>query len=227
MKNRIVSLLLKCYPRGWRSEYGAEMEDLLSLERFNIPRMYDVLVGALRERVRHPEACFTACSGLIFVACFTAAILCSPVLWRLAAAPVAEVLRNQNIHPPLLVASLPWEQALVIWLGIPLLFTLLAVYPVALALVCRGVVSSRAGKATAARSATLYATGFTAGLVAWHCGSFGWLTPLLQRFGNTQPLSVGECFGLLAVSTLGTAILLQLPLVFQRWHSRPGVTKAK
>lgn len=189
--------------------------------------MCDVLGGALRERVRQPQARFVAYSGLIFVAFFTPAVFCSSLLWRLAAAPVAESLRNQNIHPPNLLVTWPWEQALVIWLGIPLLLTLFAFYPALLALACRGVLTSRADKATAARSATLYATGFTAGLVAWQCGSFGWLTELLQESHNMRSVSVSECFGLLAASTLGTAIILQLPLALHWWHSRPGSFEAK
>jgi hypothetical protein len=227
MKNRIILWLLKCYPSGWRSEYGAEMEDLLNRQQLTFPRACDVLGGALRERVRQPRARFVACSGLMFIAFFMPAVFCSSLLWRLVAAPVAEVLRNQNTLPPMLLATLPWEQALVIWFGIPLLLTLFVVYPGSLALACRGVLTSRADKAAAARSATLYAASFTAGLVAWQCGSFRWLIRLLQQSPNMRPVSVGECFGLLAASTLGTAIVMQLPLVLHWWHSRPGSFEAK
>jgi hypothetical protein len=221
MKDRIVSWLLKCYPSRWRSEYGAEMEDLLNRQRLTFPGMCDVLGGALRERVRQPQARFVICSGLIFLTFFMPAVFSAPLLWRLVSAPVVQVLRDQNIDPPKLLATLPWEQALLIWLGIPVLVTLFAVYPLSLALACRGVVTSRAVKATAARSATLYAAGFTAGLVAWQCGSFGWLIRLLPQSQNMRPVSVGECFVLLAASTIGTAIFLQLPLVLHWWHFRP------
>jgi hypothetical protein len=70
--------------------------------------------------------------GVMFIAFFMSAVFCSSLLWRLVAAPVAEVLKNQNALPPMLLATLPWEQALVIWFGIPLLFTLFVVYPVSL-----------------------------------------------------------------------------------------------
>jgi hypothetical protein len=175
MNNGIVSWLLKCYPSGWRSEYGAEIEDLLSRERLTFPRMCDVLCSALRERVRQPQARFVISSVLVFVALFMLAVLCSPLLWRLVAAPMVQVLRDHKVHPPMLLATSPWEPAVVIWLGIPLLLTLFAVYPVSLVFACRGLVTSRAVKATAARSATLYGAGFAAGFVAWQLESFGWL----------------------------------------------------
>lgn len=218
MNNRIVSWLLKCYPSGWRSEYGSEMEDLLARERVTFRRVCDVLGAAIRERARQAQDRFIVSFVLVFVSFFMLAIFCSSLVWRLLAAPVVEVLRGQRIYPPMLLATLPWEQPIVIWLGIPLLLTLFAAYPVSLALACRRFITSQPAKATAARSAMLYTAGFTSGLVAWQCGSFGLLMRLLQHSEGMRAVSVVECFGLLSASTLGIAVLLQVPVVLLHWR---------
>lgn len=217
MNNRIVSWLLKCYPSGWRSEYGAEMEDLLVRDRLTFRTICDVLGAAIRERARQARDRFSVSFVLVFVAFFMLAVFCSPLVWRLLAAPVVEALRDQRIYPPMLLATLPWEQPIVIWLGIPLLLALFAAYPVSLALACRAFIASQPAKATAAGSAMLYTAGFAAGLVAWQCGSFGLLMRLLHQSEGMRAVSVGECFGLLSASTLGTAALLQVPVVLLHW----------
>lgn len=221
MKHRLVSWLLKCYPRGWRSEYGGEMEDLLRREPLTISTACNVLSGALRERVRQPRARFVIGSMLASGGLFTLAVLCSPLLWRVVAGPVTRVLIDQKLTPPMLVATPSWEQPSVVCLGIPLLVTLFAAYPVSVALACRKSVLSRRVKTTAKCSAALYAAGFVAGFAAWHCGSFRWLLQLGLQSQNVQAVSMTECFGLLAASTLGTAVILQVPLLLlHSWHAK-------
>lgn len=221
MNRRIVSWILKCYPAGWRSEYGAEMEDLLAREPLTVSRIWNVLWGALRERARQPGIRFIIHLTLGWTGLFVVSVLCSPLLWRLIAAPVLQALRDQKVDPPNLVATLPWESVLIIWLGIPLLGTLFAIYPASLLLACRRFAVSRPMKAAAACSAMLYAAGFAAGLFAWHFGSFERLLGVLQSSQDIQAVSVSQCFGLLTSSTLGTAVALQVPLLLlHSWRSR-------
>lgn len=219
MNHRILAWMLRCYPSSWRSEYGAEMEDLLRREPLSPSSICNVLWGALREQVRQPTARFAISSVLVGAGLFVFSVLCSHLLWRLVAAPVAQVLRDQKIDPPILIATSPWEQALVIWLGIPLLFTLFAAYPFALMFACRAFATWRPLKPIAVCSTMLYTAGFAGGLAAWQFGSFGILSRLLQA-QNTPVVSVSQCFGLLAASTLGVAVALQMPLVVMHsWHS--------
>jgi Sec-independent protein secretion pathway component TatC len=220
MNHRILAWLLRCYPSGWRSEYGAEMEDLLRGEPLSLSRICNVLWSALRERVRQPTARFAISSLLIGTGIFVLSVLCSHFLWRLVAAPVAQVLRDQRIDPPILVATSPWEQVLVIWLGIPLLFTLFAAYPFSLMFACRAFATWRPLKPIAACSAMLYIGAVAGGLAAWQFGSFGILLRLLREARNAPVVSVSQCFGLLAASTLGVAVILQMPLVVMHsWRS--------
>jgi Sec-independent protein secretion pathway component TatC len=220
MNHRILAWLLKCYPSGWRSEYGAEMEDLLRREALSLSTICNVLCGALRERVRQPTTRFVILSVVVSAVLFALSVFCSQMLWRLVAAPVAQVLRDQRIDPPVLVATSPWEQALVIWLGIPLLFTLFAAYPFSLVFAYRAFVARRPLKPIAVCSAMLYTAGFAGGFAAWQFGSFGMLLRLLREAQNTSAVSVSQCFGLLAASTLGVAVTLQMPLVLLHpWDS--------
>jgi Sec-independent protein secretion pathway component TatC len=199
------------------------MEDLLRQEPLSISSICNVVGGALRERVRQPTARFIISSVLVGAVLFVLSVFCHDPLWRLVAAPVAQVLRDQRINPPILIATAPWEQALVIWLGIPLLFTLFAAYPFSLVFACRAFVTWRPPQPMVVCSALLYTAGFTGGFVAWQLGSFGTLLRLLREAQNTPAVSVSQCFGLLAVSTLGVAVVVQTPLLLLRsWHSNAG-----
>jgi hypothetical protein len=203
------------------------MNDLLRREALSLSSIFNVLFGALRERVRQPVARFAISSALVGAGLFLLSVLCSRQLWRLVAAPVAQVLRDQSIHPPILVSTYPWEQALVTWLGIPLVFTLFAAYPFSLLFACRAF-NWQPLKPIAVCSATLYTAGFAGGFAAWQFGSFGLLFRLLRQIQDTSVISVSQCFGLLAASTLGVAVTLQMLLVvlYSRRSNgrRPAIT---
>jgi Sec-independent protein secretion pathway component TatC len=202
MKRRITRWLLRCYPGQWRTEYGDELEDLLEQRPMRLATIGNVLSSALRERARQPVARVVLFSLV--------AVLFAEPLWHMVSAPAAEVLRTQGFDPPNLVALTPWEQFAVIYLGIPMLVTAAVAYP--FALLTRPRFTS-AARAFALWSAALYIVGFFAGFVAWREGSLGIMLQWMPGLWNARMLSVSRCFELLAASTLGLALLLQIPVV--------------
>jgi hypothetical protein len=159
---------------------------------------------------------------LVWAGLFTFGVLYSDVLWKLLAGPVVQALRDQRIEPPVLLATSPWQQAFVIWLGIPFLFAAFGGYPVSVLVASRSSISP-ALKAIAVSSAMLYTAGFAAGFLAWQFGSFRWVLPFLLQSQHAEAVSITQCFGFLAASTLGTALASQVPLVLlHSRHSRAG-----
>jgi hypothetical protein len=69
----------------------------------------------------------------------------------------------------------------------------------------------------------LYIAGFAGGFAAWQFGSFGMLLRLLRQAYDAPAVSVSQCFGLLAASTFGVAVTLQMPLILL--HSLHSNTK--
>ena len=51
MKRSITTLLLRCYPAGWRERYGEEFAALIADERTSVLSILDILCSALRERL--------------------------------------------------------------------------------------------------------------------------------------------------------------------------------
>lgn len=55
IKHRAVTLLLRLYPSAWRSEYGAELTDMLLARPLGANTIADVLWSGLRQRIRSVE----------------------------------------------------------------------------------------------------------------------------------------------------------------------------
>jgi hypothetical protein len=55
MKRRIVSVLLRVYPAGWRQEYGPELRDLLERLDFRFGTVANVVWNGMRQRLRATE----------------------------------------------------------------------------------------------------------------------------------------------------------------------------
>ena len=81
MKTFLGKVLLHLYPAAWRREYGAELMDMLLARRLTAEVAGDVLVGALRQRVRSGEPSMYLGLALIL-------------------AVVYGLVRNQSILPP-------------------------------------------------------------------------------------------------------------------------------
>jgi Sec-independent protein secretion pathway component TatC len=227
MSHRFVLWLLKCYPAGWRSEYGPELEDILRRQSFSIAVVCDVLAGALRERVRRPWIRFLLFSFPVCGFIFSTAMLFAGTLWRMMADPVTQVLRDQGVRPPLLVSLRPLEQLEVIYLGIPLFVTAFAAYPCLLCLAWRSLARWWDGPARslfvwfALWSSTLGGLSFAGSLLAWQHGSLAWLLAIAPETRASGMLSIDHCFELLAASTLGVTAILQSPLLIAlSWRAR-------
>jgi len=54
-KNTFVSLLLRLYPRAWRSEYGGELAVILADRQFTPSIIVDVVLCGIRQRFRYAE----------------------------------------------------------------------------------------------------------------------------------------------------------------------------
>jgi hypothetical protein len=82
MRTRLVSWLLRLYPRAWRAEYGAELSGMLLRRPISAAIVVDVAMSALWQRVRAMEASTVAGIGLMLVT--TAALV-----WNIIAPPAA------------------------------------------------------------------------------------------------------------------------------------------
>jgi Sec-independent protein secretion pathway component TatC len=208
MNRRIIPWLLRWYPAKWRAEYGSELADLIGQQPLRLATVCNVLWNALKERARQPMARALLGSGFVF---FLAMVLSDP-LWRLVSSPVIVVLRYQGTQPPNMVAVTPWEQLEVIYLGMPFLVATSIAWPCWLMVTWRRLTSSTA-RAFAVWSAALYVLCFVSGAVAWRYGSLRMLLRIMPDLPTVQVVSISHCFNLLAASTLGLAVLLQIPLV--------------
>jgi Sec-independent protein secretion pathway component TatC len=211
MNGQMIRWLLKCYPARWRAEYGRELEDLLSEHSLRPGIVCDVLWSAVKERARQPVVRLLFLSLLESAGIFSVALMFVRPMWHLVSAPAGEVLRLQGFRPPNLVALTPWEPFAVVYLGIPLLVTALCVYPCSLLLAWRGLRTKV--RLFAVWSAAAYVLGFLAGFLAWRNGLLGMLLHFMPDVQTAPMVSISHCFNLFAASTLGAALLLQIPIV--------------
>jgi Sec-independent protein secretion pathway component TatC len=218
MNPRFARWLLKCYPRKWQVEYGKEFADLLRRQPTGAADIRNVLWSALKEHTRQPRVRFLLLSLLGCGCVFGVALVFADPVWRFLSSPVAPVLRSQGIVPPRLIAGRPMEQLEVVFLGIPLLLTALAGYPGILGLAwnyaarIQGNRQRRLATSCAVCSATLFFLSVIVGFTAWQHGSLARLLAISPDFQNSPMVSVSHCFALLAASTLGLAMLPQIPV---------------
>ena len=227
MNRQLARLLLSSYPSKWRAQYGSELEELLCGRVFKIPDIFNVLWSGFGERIRQPFAgfCFYSLLGSAFT--FLTCLIFARSLWRTLAAPVTAVLREQGARPTAMITVRPWEAFEVIWLGIPALITVFVALALMLALtwIFFSPVMKFQRRQWAARfvlsSGTVFVLSSVLSFIAWQNGSLAKLLDLYPDVQNAPLLSVSHCFVLLAVSTIGVALLLQIPIViFFAWRFR-------
>jgi Sec-independent protein secretion pathway component TatC len=233
MNPRLARLLLRSYPPEWRDQYGQELEDLLCRRAPRISDILDVLWSGFVERMRQPSFglwfCLLAGSALTFL---TSLLFADP-LWRIVSAPVSSVLRQQGLKPDSMVTVAPFEGIEVVWLGVPALVTVFATFALMLILVwiyfsnAKEIQKRRWATRFVACSGTVFALCAVLSFLAWQNGSIAKLLQLYPDVQNAPLLSVGHCFLLLAASTMGVTLLLQIPVVtFFVWRFR-GIVAAK
>jgi hypothetical protein len=208
MNPRIVSLLIKLYPRAWRAEYGQELADLLGRQPFHAATISNVLWSALREQLHRPATGFLLRSFPAISCTFCLNLLFSNALWRVLSAPVVQVLRSQGVRPSHLIAVRPWELAEVVYLGIPLLATLILTYPALLLL------AWRAFRIEFLKwSAAAFVVSAAISLIAWQHGLLSILLTIAPDSVFAPMLSAAHLYALLFASTIGSIVALQIPLV--------------
>lgn len=226
MNHRLIRLLLLSYPSKWRDEFGSELEELLRRRAFRVGDVFNVLWGGFTERTREPFTRFLLYSLLGSALVFLTSELFARPLWRILVSPVTTALQQQGAATPgALVQLSPFEGLEVVWLGIPLLMTVFVT--LAWMLILTWIFCSKS-KDTQKRewarrfvpcSGTLLVFG-SFSFVAWQHGSVAKLLHIYP--GQDAPLlSVGHCYVLLALSTIGLILLLQAPAVaFFAWRFR-------
>ncbi len=227
MNRGTARLLLRSYPRKWRAQYGPELEELLCKRAFRMGDISNVLWCGFVERMREPFAgfCFFSLAGsaLTFLAC----VLLADPLWRTIAAPVTDVLREHGVRPNVMVQVSAFEGIEVVWLGVPALMTFFLTFALMLFLawIFSSNIKENQRRQWANRfvvcSGTLFLLSSVLSLVAWRNGSLALLLELYPDVQNAPLLSVSHCFALLAASTMGLTLLLQIPVVtFFGWRFR-------
>jgi Sec-independent protein secretion pathway component TatC len=227
MNRRLARLLLRSYRPEWRAQYGQELEDLLCRRAPRISDILDVLWSGFVERIRQPFFglwfCLLAGSAVTFL---TSLIFAQP-LWRILAAPVSGVLRDQGMGPRFMVQVTPFEGIEVVWLGIPALVTVFVTFALMLMLVwiyfsdAKEIQKRRCATRFVASSGSVFAFCTVLSFLAWRNGSIARLLQLYPDVRNAPLLSIGHCFVLLAASTMGVTLVLQIPIVtFFIWRFR-------
>lgn len=90
MRTRLVSWLMRLYPKAWRKVYGAELASMLQARPLTARVCGDVVTSALWQRVRSVEAATGVGIGLMLV-----------VIWAIAsnvAAPPPYVWSPDQVH---------------------------------------------------------------------------------------------------------------------------------
>lgn len=227
MSQYMARLLLRFYPSKWRAQYGPELEELLCARTFRTSDIFNVLWSSFGERMRQPFARFCICSlggsGLIFFICLLFAV----PLWSTLSAPATTVLREQGAKPSFLVQVAPFESLEVVRLGVPALITAFVTFALVLVLMwiffshSMEIRKRRWAKRFILFSGTVFVLSSVLSFLAWQNGSLAKLLDLYPDIQNAPLLSVGHCFMLLAVSTIGVTLLLQIPIVtFYVWRLR-------
>ena len=219
MNRRLARLLLRSYRPEWRAQYGRELEDLLCRRPPRISDILDVLWSGFVERMRQPPFKLGFCLLAGTAVTFLTSVIFAPPLWRMFAAPVISVLREQGIRPGFMVQVTPFEGMEVVWLGVPALVTAFVTFALMLILVwiffsdAKEIRKRRWATWFVASSGTVFSLCAVLSFLAWRNGSIAKLLQVYPDVGNAPLLSIGHCFLLLAVSTMGVTLLLQIPIV--------------
>jgi Sec-independent protein secretion pathway component TatC len=218
MNPRLIRWLLKSYPAKWRAEYGIEMEDLLAAHPLRVGEISNVLWSGLRERLHEPLSRFIVLSLLGGAGAFACGLILAPRLWVAVVAPVAAVLREKGINPPVLVTTTPWEGLGIVVFGVPCLLTSFVTFAWGLVLIRLLLVPGGTPwrKRWVSRlvlcSGAMFVLSTILSVLLWQHGSFGKLLEWLPDANNAPRVSVRHCFELFALSTLGLTMLLQTPI---------------
>jgi hypothetical protein len=228
MKPRLARLLLRSYPPEWRDQYGQELEDLLCRRAARISDILDVLWSGFVERMRQPSfglwCCLLAGSALTFL---TSLLFADP-LWRILTIGsghrrATRARRETHLHGS--GHTLRGHRGSVArstgadygirhiridaHLGMDLFFS------------CKGNPKTAMGNPICCLFRNCIALSAVLSFLAWRNGSIAKLLQLYPDVQNAPLLSVGHCFLLLAASTMGVALLLQIPIVtFFVWRFR-------
>ncbi len=80
MKTKLVSVLMRLYPKAWRKQYGAELADMLQARPLTARVCSDIVLSALWQRVRAVEAATFVGLGLMLVTS-------AAIAWNIVGAP--------------------------------------------------------------------------------------------------------------------------------------------
>ena len=94
MKTKLVSALIRLYPQAWRTQYGAELADMLQARPLTGTVCADVVLSAMRQRMRASQAPMWAGLGLMLV---TMAAL----VWNAVEPPSGVSERVELLHRPM------------------------------------------------------------------------------------------------------------------------------
>ena len=233
MKDMVVRALLRLYPAQWRREYGKEMEDLLRREPLSPSVTLDVVWNALwlHGRTRdHPGESPRPLTLLIGgMSVFTLSATLAGPLWHLISTPAVEAMRHSGISPGLIQIT-PGESFQVICVKLPLLIAAFLSYLVVLCLARIwtashwGLRSERWVTALVICSGGLFLLSGILSSLSWRYGSVITVRGLEPAIPAAYIMTVSDCFGRFAWSTVQLSFLIQIPvLVFfvaSRFSSR-------
>ena len=80
-KRAVVALLLATYPKAWRAEYGAELEDLLLARKLTVRIVANVLVSGVWQRLRRADPAVLC--GLAMLVLVSVGLLANIADWPL------------------------------------------------------------------------------------------------------------------------------------------------
>lgn len=80
MKTKLVSVLMRLYPKAWRKHYGAELADMLQARPLTARVCSDIVLSALWQRLRAVEAATFVGLGLMLVTS-------AAIAWNIIVAP--------------------------------------------------------------------------------------------------------------------------------------------
>ena len=109
----IVATLMRAYPKGWRAEYGEELEDLLLAQEFGLWTVVDVLVSGLSERMRHPEPGVLCGVGMLVLVAL--GVIANIAAWPASAVAWANLLQASGKTLPTVVVT-PFSSELYVFL---------------------------------------------------------------------------------------------------------------
>lgn len=226
MKSFLVRCLVAVYPSQWREEYGPELENLLLMRPLNAASVLDVLWSAARLRLGTSSGISTQwilpCVLGMTVALGLSMVFAKPI-WLLVSDPAPQILREKGIWPPNLVQVTPFEQFRVVWIELPLLVSLFAAYPwlmfIARFAFAKRWIHGRKHRATRCLiySGALFALSGVLSFVAWQYGILAGLFNIGANPQSASMISVSYYFDLFAISTLGFALLVQIPVWSWFW----------